>query len=268
MKRAASSKPASSAIHPSLSQASEGAIPSNPAPFAYRDYVAAKTRIQAALEQGPFYALVLGPSGTGKTSLVRELTQSLDRRQHSILYLSAPRVSLVSVTRHFAQALRVAPRQSCLETIKAIADQIQLQPTPLVAWIDEAAGISVETLAELRSLCEFNHEVAQLFSLVLSGPPELKSLLDSPPLFALKRRISVHCKLEGLGRDELDDFVVHRFGSVEARRVSVGLRDELFERARGIPALVDRVARGALDRAGKSAINEGHLREALDVAGL
>jgi type II secretory pathway predicted ATPase ExeA len=248
--------------------ASSSDVQASFAPFAYRDYVNAKTRMLTALSHDRFYGLVLGASGTGKTSLVRELTQTLDRRQHQILYLSSPRVSLMSITRFFAQVLRVTPRFSSLETIGAIADQIQAQPTSLVVWIDEAAGIPVQTLAEIRSLCEFNHEVPQIFSVVLSGPPELKTLLDSPSLFALKRRISVYCTLEGLRRDELDGFLVHRFGSMDARRVTAGLHDELFERARGVPALVDRVARAALERAGNTAISEGHLREALDVAGL
>jgi type II secretory pathway predicted ATPase ExeA len=182
--------------------------------------------------------------------------------------MSAPRVSLLSVSRYFAQVLRVTPRRSSLETIKAIADALQARPTKLIAWIDEAGGVPVETLGELRSLAEFSHEVPQIFSVVLAGTPELKTLLDTPALFPLKRRISVQVRLEGLRRDELDRFLVHRFGSNEAKRFPMALRDELFERARGTPALLDRVLRHSLDRAGKAVVNDDHLREALDVAGI
>src|SRR5262245_61107499 len=145
------------------------------APFPYRDFVAAKADLLAALKRGPFYGLVLGTSGTGKTSLARDISSALDRHQHQLLYLSSPRVSLLSIVRYFAQVLRVTPRRSSLETIKVIADTVQAQPTQLVAWIDEAASIPVDTLSELRSLAEFNHEVPQIFSIVLSGPPELRT---------------------------------------------------------------------------------------------
>lgn len=237
-------------------------------PFPYRDYAAAKTELSAAICAGAFYALVTGPSGTGKTSLARDISAGLDRRQHQFLYLPAPRVSLLSVVRYFAQVLRVTPRRSSLETIKVIADQLQSQPAQLVAWIDEATGIPADTLSELRTLAEFNHEVPQIFSLILSGTPELKALLDLPALFPLKRRVSVRCALEGLRRDELEPFLVHRFGGNDAKRVPLGLRDELFERTRAVPALVERVVRSALARSGKGVVNDESLREALDVAGL
>jgi len=242
--------------------------PPNPAPFAYRDYVAARDELLAALGAGPFYGLVLGASGTGKTSLVRELGTALDRRTHQLLYLSAPKVSLLSIARYFASVLRLTPKRSSLETIKLIADQIQAQPTSLIAWIDEAASIPVDTLSELRSLAEFHHEIPQIFSVVLAGPPELKTMLDAPALFPLKRRISVRCTLQGLARDELDAFLLHRFGTADERRLPHGLRDELFERARGVPALIDRVARVALRRAQAGAVRDEHLREALDVCTL
>jgi type II secretory pathway predicted ATPase ExeA len=103
-------------------------------------------------------------------------------------------------------------------------------------------------------------------SLILSGPPELRSAFEAPQLFPLKRRLHVRAALDGLRRDELDAFVLHRFGDA-ARRVPMSLRDELFERTRGAPALVDKVIANALSRTTKT-LGDGELREALDAAGL
>jgi type II secretory pathway predicted ATPase ExeA len=240
----------------------------NSATFPYQDYVKAMTDIEAAIKRGPFWGVVVGASGTGKTSLVRDLSASIDRHQHQILYLSSPRVSLLSVARYFAQVLHVQPRRSSLETIKVIAEFLERQPAHLLAWIDEATGVPLDTLSELRSLAEFNHEVPQIFSIVLSGTPELRTTLDSPALFPLKRRITVRSTLDGLRRDELDAFLAHRFGAADQRRVPLALRDELFERTRAIPALCDRVVQHALERSAKGIITEEHLREAFDASGL
>ncbi|MEK7860029.1 MAG: AAA family ATPase [Chloroflexota bacterium] len=238
----------------------------NPAPFPYRDWSFAKTEFEAQLRRGTFYGLVTGASGTGKTSLCHALAASLDDARGQILYLSAPRVSLLGVVRYFAQVLRVLPRRSSIETIKALVDVIKERSTRPLLWIDEADRLPMATLTELRSLVEFDPAPAPLLSLILSGPPELRSQLEAPALFPLKRRLVVRATLDGLRRDELDGFLAHRFGDA-ARRVPASLKDELFERTRGAPALADRVITHALARTTKT-LGDGELREALDAAGL
>jgi type II secretory pathway predicted ATPase ExeA len=237
----------------------------NPAPFPYRDWTAAKDALERELRRGTFYGLVTGASGTGKTSLCHAVAASLDDARAQLLYLSASRVSLLSVVRYFAQVLRVVPRRSSVETTKALVDVIKERSVRPVLWIDEADHLPMATLTELRSLVEFEPAPQPLLSLILSGPPELRSTLETPALFPLKRRLLVRATLDGLRRDELDAFLLHRFGDAH-RRVPASLRDELFERTRGAPALVDRVITQALARTTKT-LGDGELREALDAAG-
>jgi type II secretory pathway predicted ATPase ExeA len=236
------------------------------APFPYRDWIHAKDGLVAAIRRGTFYGLVTGASGTGKTSLCHALQSSLGDPKVQILYLCAARVSLLSVVRYFAQVLRVAPRCSSVETTKALVDTIKERSAKPVFWIDEADRMPPSTLTELRSLVEFDPEPTPLLSLILSGPPELSSTLNAPELFPLKRRIMLRAVLEGLRRDELEPFLLHRFGDA-AKRVPLALKDELFERTRGAPALVDRVLSHSLASSAKT-LSDDDLREALDAAGL
>lgn len=238
----------------------------NPAPFPYRDWATAKDELEAALRRGTCYGLVTGASGTGKTSLCHALTSAEGEPRSQLLYLSASRVSLLSVVRYVAQVLRVPPRRSSVETIKALVDVIKDRTLRPVLWVDEADHLPVATLTELRSLIEFDPAPQPLLSLILSGPPELRTQLEAPALFPLKRRLVVRVALDGLRRDELDAFLAHRFGDA-ARRVPPSLKDELFERTRGAPALVDRVVAYALARTAKT-LGDAELREALDVTGL
>lgn len=240
--------------------------PPSAAPFPYRDWTLARDALDDAIRRGTFYGLLTGASGTGKTCLCHTLRASLDDPRVPILYLSASRVSLLSVVRYFAQVLRVPPRRSSVETTKALVDVIKERSARPVLWIDEADRMPQSTLTELRSLVEFDPAPAPLLSLVLSGPPELRTALDAPELFALKRRVAVRAVLEGLRRDELDPFLLHRFGDA-ARRVVAALKDELFERTRGAPAVVDRVVTHALGRSART-VGDPELREALDAAGL
>ncbi len=241
-------------------------VPPQVAPFPYRDWTHAREELEAAMRRGTFYGLVTGASGTGKTCLCHALATSLDDPRSQLLYLSASRISLLSVVRYFAQVLRVPPRRSSVETTKALVDVIKERSARPVLWIDEADRMPSSTLTELRSLVEFDPAPTPLLSLILSGPPELRTALDAPELFALKRRLVVRVALEGLRRDELDPFLLHRFADA-ARRLPAALKDELFERTRGAPALVDRVVAQALARTTKT-LGDAELRETLDAVGL
>ena len=243
--------------------------PPNPAPFPYGDYVRARRLLEGALARGPFYALLSGESGTGKTSLKDDMRAAL-APHHLLLYLSATaKATSVGLARYLARRFRVTPKRSYLETVADLVAALQGQPTTEVfLWLDEADQLPFATLSELRGLAESNGQGRPLFSVVLSGLPGLRTIVDTPSLFALKRRIDLRCTLEGLRRDELDAFLLHRFGSVDRARVSEEFHDELFERTLATPALLGKVVACALDLASDKPIREGHLRAAFDASGL
>ena len=217
----------------------------NAEPFPYRDYAAAQGALESALRDGMVYVELTGSSGTGKSSLLRELTDGLDRHHFQPVYLSSSGTSLTNVARFLATAVRVRPKRTHLETVQSLLDVLTMQPAKLVVFVDEADRVDAVALHELRVLAECHSPGQQLFSVVLSGLPELRQRLDSPTLFPLKRRISVRATLSGLTQDELVPFLRHRF-AVDAERVPEGSLEALFERTRATPGVIDKVVRHAL----------------------
>lgn len=215
------------------------------APFPYRDYVAAKEELEYGLLQGPVYGELTGASGSGKSSLLCWLSGSLDRHLFQSVYLSSSGTSMTNVVRFLARIVRVAPKRTHLETVQALVDVLTTQPARLVVFVDEADRVGAAALHELRVLAECHHPGQQLFSVVLSGLPELRQILDGPNLYPLKRRISVRTKLSGLTQDELVPFLRHRFGT-DAARVPQEAHELLFERTRATPGVIDKVVRHAL----------------------
>ena len=232
-------------------------------PFPYNDYVQARQTLQRALRGQPFYALVSGASGMGKTCLLRDIAAGLDRHRHHIVYVSSSKASLVGVVHFLAQDLHVSPRRCYLETVQILTEAIQAQTAHLLLWIDEAHEVDPATLQEVRMVAEAGLGAEQILSVVLSGLPSLVAHLDAPKLFPLKRRIALRCRLDGLRRDELEAFVEHRFGHTDAGRVPDTLRDELFERTQAAPALIDSVLRQAFST-GKGNLDSDDIRSILD----
>ncbi len=244
--------------------------PPSAEPFPYRDYVRARRLLAAALARGPFYALLYGESGMGKTSLKDDLQTGL-APHHQLLYLSATaKASSVGLARYLARKFRVTPKRSYLETVADLVAALQGQPTTeVLLWLDEADHLPFATLTELRGLAESNGQARPLFSVVLSGLPELRTIVDTPALFPLKRRIDLRCVLEGLRRDELEAFLLHRVGSEDSARFLEDVNDELFERTQATPPLLGKIGAYPLDLAGDGKpVREEHLRAALDTFGL
>lgn len=235
-------------------------------PFPYADYVCARETLLSALAGPRFYATLTGPSGVGKTCLVRELGATLDRHRYTVVYLSSARLSGLGLVCVLAQRLHLSPRRTYLETVQLLAEALVAQNSHVLLWIDEADQVPQALLQEVRMLAEPDVSSEQLLSVVLSGLPALLACLDTPALFPLKRRIARRLSLAGLRRDELDGFLVHRFGP-QQERLPQTLRDELFERSGATPALLDSVLRRALERS-REGIDQETLRVVLDAAGL
>ena len=247
----------------------ETTIP-NTAPFPYADYQATRSAIEQALTQNPFYALLTGASGMGKTTLLRQIARSIDRHRHQIIYLTAAHATVTGIVRVLAMRLHVTPRRSFLENVHLLTEALAVQTSHLVLWLDEADQAPTPLLTELRVLAEADLSAAQTFSLVLCGLPSLAAKLDSPALFPLKRRLAQRFGLLGLRREELEPFLLHRLGSTNQHCWPDNINDELFERTRATPALLDHIVQRAmvLPTTNTGGIHAEHIRDILDQTGL
>lgn len=238
--------------------------PSRKKPFVYSDFEEAKGKILRAVPSGPFYALLTGASGTGKTSLLREVSASLDRHRYQVHYLAQSNASSAGLGRFLAETLHLTPRRSHTETLRAMAQALRTLPFRVLLFIDEAHLLAADALQEIRLLAESEIDSPPLFTVLFSGLPELREKLEAPALFPLKRRLLLRLELRGLKSDEVEGFLLNRLGEA-ARKLPAEALPSIFERARGVPALLEALAKACLEAAGdKDGLSPEILMEILE----
>jgi hypothetical protein len=124
--------------------------------------------------------------------------------------------------------------------------------TNAVLIVDEAQGLPVHVLEEIRLL--LNQEMAgeRLLQIVLCGQPELEERLKRPDLRQIRQRISLRCQTVPLSREETHSYIQKRLyiaGSTSGTIFLPGTIDAVHFYARGIPRVMNLLCEHALIRA-------------------
>jgi type II secretory pathway predicted ATPase ExeA len=216
---------------------------------------AAHRECLAALEWGLLYdqcgfMLVLGETGTGKTTLVNKV---LARRLPNLQLACVPNplLSFQEIMRVILPQLGVVTNErSKLELIQALERVVANRPegSRTAIIIDEAQDLSDETLEDLRLLANTVGARDRELQIVLMGHPELLDHLSAHHLRQLRERISTKVTLPSLSTSESVAYVDHRLQAQNgsARIFEPTALKYLVKAAAGIPRRLNVLCHNAL----------------------
>jgi general secretion pathway protein A len=195
------------------------------------------------LDRGRFI-LILGELGSGKTTLIQHLLDTIDRNVKAVAVFRPPR-TFEELLEDVLQELRVpsAP-QNKVSLVRQLNDYLHsLTPDQtLVILIDEAQELSPEIVEELFLLPTPETLSARKLQIVLAGQPELKARLDSPNLREVKQRVEVMVDLRPMSEQECRHYIAHRLEKVDSetdRVFSPEAVDLICQHAKGNPRTVN-----------------------------
>lgn len=167
-----------------------------------------------AIEQGEGIIKVTGEVGSGKTMLCRMLAEKL-AGSHDTVYLANPHISPQEVLAAIALDLHldIAPSASLLELTHAVSQHLLASHAAgkrIVLLVEEAQGMPLETLEEIRLLTNLETAYEKLLQIVLFGQPELDANLEQPAIRQLKERIGHNFVLRPLTLQETQSYLDHR----------------------------------------------------------
>lgn len=172
-----------------------------------------------AIRQGEGIIKVSGEVGSGKTMLCRMLQERLPAEVETV-YLANPSVSPDEILHAIAFEMQLSlPREaSRLEVMQALQDYLlerHSQGRQVVVFVEEAQGMPLATLEEIRLLSNLETQHYKLLQIVLFGQPELDRNLAAPEIRQLKERITHSFTLKPLTASEIRDYLMFRLRAAD-----------------------------------------------------
>jgi len=189
--------------------------------FHHKSYLKSKSYLRYALHKQEGIILITGQPGCGKTSLINELMAELADQPVALAHLMGSQMVaddlLTMILASFGVNIDTSHaefRASLLLRFAKLLQRLHSEGLWPVLIVDEAQGLSIQALEELRGLTNLQvhgHPALQLF---LIGQPGLREKILNPTLEQLHQRIVASCVLTVLNEEETQAYIVHRLNEV------------------------------------------------------
>jgi len=167
-----------------------------------------------AITSGEGIVKVVGEVGSGKTMICRMLQTQLPEYVESI-YLANPSVAPEDVLHAiaFELQLELPPKADRLQVMQVLQKYLldrHAEGKQVVIFVEEAQGMPLATLEEIRLLSNLETKHDKLLQIVLFGQPELDVNLNANQIRQLRERITHSFNLGPLNEKAIGEYLIFR----------------------------------------------------------
>lgn len=206
-------------------------------------------------------ALLLGHTGTGKSSLLRLFKQHLEKSRCPVHYLHLTHLTTPGLLRLIVAQLGEEPRLGKDRIFRQILQCVNKSETPTMLLLDEAHLLHADALTDLRLLLGSLTEQTAKLKIVLCGQEPLRLMLNRQAHEDLTARIAVRYRLAALNQEQTSNYIKARMKNAGASKdiFQDDARDAIHEYAQGNPRQINNIATACLINAAIK--NEGIITE-------
>jgi len=214
--------------------------------YEHKDYTRARAYMAYAFMRAEGFVMITGRPGTGKTTLIGELIDSLAADNVSTANLVCTQLGaddlLKTVAYNFGISADGADKAELLQKLNVLFHRWHRDGRRALLIVDEAQDLSPAAMEELRLLTNIQLDGQPLLQIFLLGQPELRELVLLPEMEQVHQRIVAASHLEGLEADEVEAYILHRLKKVGWRgdpAINRALFPLLHKFSEGVPRRIN-----------------------------
>jgi len=221
----------------------------NPDPRFYyssKPHRRARSYLVYGVMRGEGFIVITGEVGAGKTTIVRDLLDSLENGSVVAAHLVSTQLgaedALKLVCAAFGVAVRGNGKADMLMALEAFFITQTTQGKRCLLIVDEAQNLQPLAVEELRMLSNFQFGDQALLQTFLVGQPEFREILQGPSMLQLRQRITARCHLGPLDEEDTRAYVEHRLkcaGATDKPTFEPAIFPALFQHSGGIPRRIN-----------------------------
>jgi general secretion pathway protein A len=190
------------------------------------------------------FLLLTGDVGTGKTTLINALVESLGK-DVIVATVYDPGLEPIEFYNFIAQAFKLPTtfkgKGEFLVYFRKFLYRAHDSQKKVLLIIDEAQRIDQTLLEEVRNLSNIEKEYTKLINIFFVGQNEFNNIILEHQNRAIRQRITLNYNLKPLDEDETAEYIKHRLSvsGTKAQFFSDNAIHEVFAFAQGYPRLIN-----------------------------
>jgi putative secretion ATPase (PEP-CTERM system associated) len=189
--------------------------------YSHTQYFKAKAYMAYAFLRAEGFVMITGRPGTGKTTLIGDLVESLADENVAVANLVSTQLAADDLLRMVAFAFGLpaqgVEKSTVLQQLTTRFLSLYREGGRALLIVDEAQDLTPKAMEELRLLTNLQQDGNPLVQIFLLGQTELRDLVHDQGLEQVHQRIIATSHLEPLKDNETREYVEHRLRVVDWR---------------------------------------------------
>jgi len=186
--------------------------------YDHKSYAKARAYMAYAFSRAEGFVMITGAPGTGKTTLIGELIETLADENVKTANLVCTQLradDLLKLTAYeFGVDQAIVEKGELLQHFAVTLRRWHRDGKRALLIVDEAQDLSESAMEELRLLTNIQENGQPLLQIFLLGQPGLRDLILGPALEQVHQRIVAASHLQSLEQDETEAYILHRLNRV------------------------------------------------------